>query len=43
LLGENSADQTVVVGDPAGGKKTLKFSTFRSTNINQYIAIPAYP
>ena len=43
LLGVNSSDQTVVVGDPEGGQRTLKFSTFRSTNINQYIAIPTYP
>lgn len=43
LLGVNSAKQTVLVGDPAGGQTTLTFSAFRSTNINQYIAIPAYP
>jgi hypothetical protein len=43
LLGVNSSDQTVVVGDPEGGQETLSFETFQSTNINQYIAIPAYP
>jgi hypothetical protein len=43
LLGVNSSDQTVVVGDPEGGQKTLSFETFQSTNINQYIAIPAFP
>ena len=43
LLGVNSSDQTVVVGDPEGGQETLSFETFRSTNINQYIAIPTYP
>jgi Calpain family cysteine protease len=43
LLGVNSFDQTVVVGDPEGGQETLKFAAFQSTNINQYIAIPTYP
>ena len=43
LLGVNSSDQTVVVGDPEGGQETLSFETFQSTNINQYIAIPAFP
>lgn len=43
LLGVNSSDQTVVVGDPEGGQETLSFETFQSTNINQYIAIPTYP
>ena len=43
LLGVNSSDQTVVVGNPQGGQETLSFDTFQSTNINQYIAIPAYP
>ena len=43
LLGVNSSNQTVVVGDPEGGQETLPFATFQSTNINQYIAIPAYP
>ncbi|WP_277527041.1 C2 family cysteine protease [Arthrobacter sp. ES3-54] len=43
LLGVNSSDQTVVVGDPEGGQETLSFETFQSTNINQYIAIPALP
>ncbi|MET1065156.1 MAG: C2 family cysteine protease, partial [Arthrobacter sp.] len=43
LLGVNSSDQTVVVGDPEGGQETLSFDTFQSTNINQYIAIPAFP
>ena len=43
LLSVNSSNETVVVGDPAGEQTTLKFSTFRSTNINQYIAIPTYP
>jgi hypothetical protein len=42
LLGVDSANQTVVVGDPEGGQETLSFETFQSTNINQYIAIPAY-
>lgn len=43
LLGVNSSDQSVLVGDPQGGQKTLSFDTFQSTNINQYIAIPAFP
>ena len=43
LLGVNSSDQTVVVGDPEGGQETLSFETFQSTNINQYIALPTYP
>jgi hypothetical protein len=43
LLGVNPSDQTVVAGDPEGGPITLSFGTFRSTNINQYIAIPEYP
>ncbi|MCU1532951.1 MAG: hypothetical protein JWO49_2522 [Arthrobacter sp.] len=43
LLGVNSSNQTVVVGNPEGGQSTLKFATFQSTNINQYIAIPTYP
>lgn len=43
LLGVNPSDQTVVVGNPQGGQSTLKFATFQSTNINQYIAIPTYP
>jgi hypothetical protein len=43
LLGVNSSNQTVVVGDPEGGQETLSFETFQSTNINQYIAIPTYP
>jgi hypothetical protein len=43
LLGVNSSDRTVVVGDPQGGQSTLTFAAFRSTNINQYIAIPTYP
>ncbi|MEC5191488.1 hypothetical protein RCH17_001878 [Arthrobacter sp. MP_M7] len=43
LLGVNSADETVVVGNPEGGQSTLSFATFQSTNINQYIAIPTYP
>lgn len=43
LLGVNSPNETVVVGYPAGDQTTLKFSTFQSTNINQYIAIPTYP
>ncbi|WP_167467935.1 C2 family cysteine protease [Arthrobacter oryzae] len=43
LLGVNSSDQSVIVGDPLGGQKTLSFDTFQSTNINQYIAIPAFP
>ena len=43
LLGVNSANQTVVVGNPEGGQDTLSFATFRSTNINQYIAIPERP
>ncbi|BCW72837.1 hypothetical protein NicSoilB8_38810 [Arthrobacter sp. NicSoilB8] len=43
LLGVNSGNQTVVVGDPGGGQETLKFAAFQSTNINQYIAIPTYP
>lgn len=43
LLGVNSSDQSVIVGDPQGGQKTLSFATFQSTNINQYIAIPAFP
>ena len=43
LLGVNSSDQTVVVGNPEGGQDTLTFAAFQSTNINQYIAIPTYP
>ena len=43
LLGVNSAKQTVVVGNPQGGESTLTFAAFKSTNINQYIAIPTYP
>lgn len=43
LLGVNSSNQTVVVGNPEGGQDTLSFATFQSTNINQYIAIPTYP
>ncbi|HSN37514.1 MAG TPA: C2 family cysteine protease [Arthrobacter sp.] len=43
LLDVNRSDQTVVVGNPQGGQSTLKFATFQSTNINQYIAIPKYP
>ena len=43
LLGVNSAKQSVVVGNPQGGESTLTFAAFKSTNINQYIAIPAYP
>lgn len=43
LLGVNSADQTLVLGNPEGGQSTLTFSAFRSSNINQYIAIPTYP
>ena len=43
LLGVNSANQTVVVGNPEGGQDTLSFATFQSTNINQYIAIPERP
>jgi hypothetical protein len=43
LLGVNSSDQTVVVGNPQGGQSTLSFETFLSTNINQYIALPSYP
>jgi len=42
LLGVDSSNQTVVVGDPEGGQETLPFATFQSTNINQYIAIPTY-
>jgi hypothetical protein len=42
LLDVNSDNQTVVVGNPDGGQDTLPFETFQSTNINQYIAIPAY-
>lgn len=43
LLGVNSSDQTVVVGNPEGGQSTLTFAAFKSSNINQYIAIPTYP
>ncbi|MCB5291146.1 C2 family cysteine protease [Arthrobacter sp. SO3] len=43
LLGVNSSDKTVVVGNPEGGQSTLTFAAFQSTNINQYIAIPTYP
>ena len=43
LLGVNSSNQAVVVADPEGGQKTLSFETFRSTNINQYIALPTFP
>lgn len=43
LLGVNSSDRTVVVGNPEGGQSTLTFATFQSTNINQYVAIPTYP
>ncbi|CAH0143808.1 hypothetical protein SRABI26_00535 [Arthrobacter sp. Bi26] len=43
LLGVDSSNQTVVVGDPQGGQDRLTFETFQSTNINQYIAIPTYP
>lgn len=43
LLGVNAANRTVVVGNPSGGQDTLSFAAFRSSNINQYIAIPTYP
>ncbi|WP_090955977.1 C2 family cysteine protease [Arthrobacter sp. ov118] len=43
LLGVNTADQTVVVGNPEGGQSTLTFDAFQSSNINQYIALPTYP
>jgi hypothetical protein len=43
VLDVNASDQTVVVGNPEGGQETLSFDAFRSTNINQYIAIPTYP
>lgn len=43
LLGVNSAEQTVVVGNPEGGQSTLTFDAFQSSNINQYIALPTYP
>lgn len=43
VIGVNASDDTVVVGNPQGGQSTLPFETFRSTNINQYIAIPSYP
>ena len=39
----NSAKQTVLVGNPQGGQPTLTFAAFKSTNINQYSAIPTYP
>jgi hypothetical protein len=43
VLDVNASDHSVVVGNPQGGQSTLSFDAFRSTNINQYIAIPTYP